>query len=185
MRLDKLIYRDYKDKKGHTYRIQAAGVDTGDGNTNEASQAYCRERGPIVYALRGSSTSWQKTGVVAPPSYLDYNYTGGKITGGLMLWQVGTEQAKTDMYTSLKSVALSPHGSSPGYIHFYAGIPEVFYDELVSERLVMSVDSSGYAHYKYEKGDCENHTLDCLVYAYHAAIKSGARELKEIIFERN
>jgi len=67
----------------------------------------------------------------AQPSQVDVNYRGKTIRGGVRLWMVGTDTAKSEIYNRLRLA----EPSMDGYVHLSSELPEDFYKQLTAEKL--------------------------------------------------
>jgi phage terminase large subunit GpA-like protein len=69
--------------------------------------------------------------------------------------------------------------SAPGYVSFPTGLPDRFFQELVSEQRV-AVKRMGQIVWKWEKPDRQsNEMLDATIYASAAAIKYGVNHISD------
>jgi phage terminase large subunit GpA-like protein len=100
----------------------------------------------------------------------DVNYRGATIKGGVHLWQVGTDTAKSQIYGRLRMAT-----SGPGCMHFYIGLGDEYFCQLTAEKLVTRYTASGYPKSEWVNvaEDKHNEALDCEVYALAAAHRAG------------
>ena len=84
-----------------------------------------------------------------------------------MLWTVGTDTAKTSIYSRLRLT------KGPGIYHWPIGLPDEYYLQLTSERLITS-EKNGRRVREWVKVRPRNEVLDTEVYCYAAALRSGA-----------
>jgi phage terminase large subunit GpA-like protein len=106
--------------------------------------------------------------VLGRPSAQDVDHNGQKIPGGIQLWPVGADTAKSKIYARLKIVK-----PGPGCMHFPLGLPDDYFAQLTAERLVPKY-VRGYLKRIWEKdAGARNEALDLEVYAYAAAIYAG------------
>lgn len=164
---DQLINRHFRHASGVDLQVVSAGIDASDGHTTQAVRAYCRSRAPRVFALKGQAIANKP--VVGMPTKQDLNWKGLKIKDGVELWPVGADTAKSTLYARLH---LTEPG--PGYIHFYIGIEDEFFQQLTAEKIVTRF-IKGYAIREWHnvRGNKRNEALDCWVYAYAAALRAG------------
>ena len=167
--LDEILYRMYRHESGVDLRIVSMGIDTG-GHKTQAVYNYCRQRGPIVFALKGASTPGKP--ILNRPTTQDVTYGGKTIKKGVQLWSIGTDIAKGTIYNRLK---LNDVG--PGYAHFPIGLDDEFYKQLTAEKLVTSYDKQGFPVQKWIKTRERNDVLDEDIYCYAAALKSGMQRM--------
>ena len=164
---DQLVYRPYKHPSGAEMRVVSCGVDASDGNTTQAVRNYCRTRAPIVFALKGQAVSNKP--IIGVPTKQDITWQGEKIKGGVEMWPIGTDTAKATLYARLN--ILEP---GPGYIHFYIGLEDEFFKQLTAEKIVTRF-VKGYPIREWHnvRANKRNEALDCMVYAYAAALRAG------------
>jgi phage terminase large subunit GpA-like protein len=111
--------------------------------------------------------------ILGVPTSQEVNWRGQRIPGGVKLWPVGSSAAKSLLYGRLKIEA-----PGPGYVHFSAELPEDFYDQLTSERLITKyVRGFGRLEWQLQRGR-RNEALDCFVYAYAAAVHLGLHRMR-------
>jgi phage terminase large subunit GpA-like protein len=166
-KLDEILYRHWDHKSGIQLQISSMAVDTGGHFTSQAYN-YCRLRGPIVAAVKGSSQTGKP--IVGRPTMQDVDYMGQTIKEGVQLWPVGTDTAKGLIYNRLKIRKEGP--STAGAIHFPIGLPEDFYQQLTAEKLITRF-VKGYPKPEWVKIYPRNEALDCKVYSYFAALRAG------------
>lgn len=150
-------------------RVLATAVDT--GYRTQTAYDFCRRyRHRGVIAVKGASRPGKS--VLGRPTAQDVNHRGVFIKGGVELWPLGVDTAKARIYARLK---ISKPG--PGCIHFPLGLPDEYFDGLVSERLVTRY-KNGYAVRVFEKdAGVRNEPLDVEVYAYAAALYLGVNRV--------
>jgi phage terminase large subunit GpA-like protein len=168
--LDGLLYRAYDAQEGGKMNIVSAAVDSG-GHHTQAVYRYARDRQPVVMACQGASQA--NAPLLRKPTKQDVAYMGSVIKGGVLLWSIGTDVAKSTIYSRF---GLTKPG--PGYIHFPIGYPDNLYQELTAEKHVDRLHK-GYIRKEWVQIRDRNHALDDLVYAYGAAVRAGAHTLNE------
>lgn len=84
-----------------------------------------------------------------------------------MLWAIGTDSAKRQVYGRMK---LTEPG--PGRMHFPIGLEDEYYEQLCAEKLVTKY-KHGVPYQEWHQSRPRNEALDCEVGAYHAAIRAG------------
>jgi len=163
-KLDTLLTRPYKHESGLDLFIQAAAIDSGGHHTQSVYQ-FCRQRrARHVIAIKGMALA----APIGKPSMQDVNWKGSVIANGVQLWPVGSDAIKGVMYSRLK--ILEP---GPGYYHFSLELPQEFYEQVTSEKLITKY-VKGFPKREWVKKDStRNEALDCKVYAYAAAIYAG------------
>ncbi|MBU0995803.1 MAG: phage terminase large subunit family protein, partial [Proteobacteria bacterium] len=162
--LDALLNRSFDHASGMKLNIISAAVDSGGHYTQEVYN-YCRLRAPRVIAVKGSSQSGRP--VVGRPTQQDVTYKGAKIKKGVQLWPVGTDTAKSTIYSRLRIP-----DPGPGYIHFPVGLPDDFFIQLTAEKQITRY-IKGFPKLEWVKMRNRNEALDCFVYSYAAALRSG------------
>ena len=135
------------------------------------------------YLIKGSGS--QTAPIVRPPKVPDPIVQGGMTTGGKRivssrvrlrreLWTVGTYQAKASLYRQLALPADSPRAICPAgpqdWAHGCDWFRRRHADSIVSERLdERIVKTTGARRMWWRPLTRDNHGLDLLVYATHAA----------------
>jgi len=165
--LDGLLDRQYTKTDGQLIQITSAAVDAGDGRTTQIVRNYCRMRSPKVIAIKGASSPGKS--ILGTPTKQDLTWQGQKIENGVDMWPVGTDVAKNTIYSRLNITR-----GGPGRIHFYVGADDEYFKQLTSEKLITKfVKGFPKREWHIVRGNKRNEALDCLVYAYAAALRSG------------
>lgn len=165
---DLLLHRTYQHAGGTEMHVVSIGVDASDGATTQAVRNYCRSRAPRVFALKGASSSGKP--VISAPAKVDIDWRGEHIEGGVEMWSIGTDTAKSTIYARLNSA----QGPGPGYVHFYAGLEDEYFEQLTAEKLITRwVKGYPVREWHNVRGNKRNEALDCNVYAYAAALRAG------------
>lgn len=162
--LDELLTRTWEGDGDQRYHILSMGVDSG-GHHTQAVYNYCRLRAPRVFALKGASRAGRP--VVGRPTEQDVTWQGETIKGGVQLWPIGTDTAKSVIYGRLRQLI-----PGPGYMHFPIGLPDDFYMQLTAEKLQTKY-VKGYPKLEWVLVRRRNEALDCTVYSYAAALRAG------------
>ena len=167
--LDGLIERQYDAPHimGGILRIVSVGVDSGGHHTQRVYD-YCRRRQPIVFALTGVST--RNKPIIGRPSTPDVTWMGQTIKNGVQLWPVGTDTAKSLVYSRLNMTK-----SAGSLCHFYIGLEEDFFKQLTAEKLVTRF-VKGYPTQDWVLIGHRNEALDCTIYSYAAALRAGLKQ---------
>lgn len=162
---DDLIAREVRREDGMAVPIVASAVDAGDGQTTSFVLDYCRaRRRRKVLAVKGQSQAGKLP--IGRPSKVDLTVRGTVIPRGAQLWPVGTDTIKGVLMARLKD---------EGFMHFPDGLPATYYEQLVAERLVTKF-RNGVPYKVWTKAPgARNEALDCLVYAYAAAVFFGLK----------
>jgi phage terminase large subunit GpA-like protein len=163
--LDNLLNYEFVREDGTKLHILAMAIDA-MGHRTQAVYNYCRFRAPRVMAIQGAHSK-NKPVMSMKPNPQDVTYQGEKIKNGVMLWTVGTDTAKASIYSRLRL------SKGPGIYHWPIGLPDEYYLQLTSERLVTN-EKNGRRVREWVKVRPRNEVLDCEVYCYAAALRSGA-----------
>lgn len=164
--LDRYVFGVYQHALGFPIHVSAAGIDSSDGQTNDAVYAYVRSRrrrGVKVMAIKGESNNINRE-IVSPPKKVDMNNKTTKASKyGLQVYMVGTHKAKDLVFGRLKL-----QGRGPGRVHFYESVRSDYFEQVLSEIKAPSRQRGGRKVYQPKSG-VRNEALDCEVYALHAA----------------
>jgi len=163
---DKLLNRAYERADGAKLYIISAAIDSG-GHRTQAVYRYCRTRAPRVMCIKGASTLGKP--LVNRPTAQDVTWGGQLIKGGVQLWTLGTDTAKSLIYNRLKQ----EDKQSAGYYHFPIGLTDEYYMQFTAEKMVTRYSSKGFPISEYIKTRHRNDVLDAEIYAYCAAIRAG------------
>lgn len=167
--LDEIWNKPIRNAGGGVLGVSAVGIDSSDGMTSEAVYRYVRPRkGRGCMAIKGSSNQRgagaRHKEIFSPPSRsIDTTSTDKAAKWGLKVYQVGTDKAK-----DLIAGRLSLTGSGPGRMHFFAGMPQSYFQSLTSE--VKMPGRSGRMEWTPKAGTRQE-DLDQEVYHLHAARK--------------
>lgn len=164
---DDLLTRGYEHESGALLHITGAAVDSGHHMHHVYN--YCRRRAERVMAVKGRGELGRP--IITRPSKQDVDYKGTIIKNGVLLWSVGVDGAKRQIYHRLKTTE-----PGPGCMHFPIGLPEEYYQQVTAERLLTRYDH-GVPYTVFDAGGRRNEALDCEVYAYAAAIRAGMGKL--------
>jgi len=162
--------------------IEATMVDSGGHNT-QAVYHWCREQGQRhpawnVMAIKGASQAGKPP--LSRPSLVDLNWRGKTLARGLKLWLIGTDTIKHLLYGRLR---ISQPGAG------YVDLPRCLvqsdeYEQLTAERLVTTYHK-GHARLTWVKPNGRrNEALDCMVYAWAAAVYLGIHRMRAVDWER-
>lgn len=160
-KLDPYLKLRFGHAGGQALAIEAAAIDTGGHFTHQAYN-FCRTRArQRIYAVKGDSQ--QGRPIKGKSSLQDVNYRGAIVKRGVKMWLVGTDTAK-DLFHG----RLQINAPGAGYVHFSAGLPGEFYEQLTAEVRVLQKTASG-EQYRWAKRQQRNEVLDCTVYALFAS----------------
>jgi phage terminase large subunit GpA-like protein len=177
--LDLILAKRYPHAGGKTLRINALGVDEGGHHTQEARIFALKRQRRHVLACKGQAVGGKP--VLGPGKLVDIDHRGIKIEQGVKLWPLGVDTGKTRLYNRLGVMlrAYREH-TDPGVsrIHFPAGIPDTYFEQLVAEKLRSRLLPSGFRKAEWIKpSDKANEALDCWVGAYAMAIYAGVQRV--------
>ncbi len=161
--IDDLLYYNFEHPDGYALKISMLGIDSG-GHRTQAIYNYARKR-TNVFALIGASKSGAP--VLGRPSFQDVNHHGKIMKNGVKLWPIGTDTVKSIL---MARIGITEPG--PGMIHFPLGLDEEFFRQLMSEKL-QTTYKKNVMKKEWVKIRSRNEVLDCFVYAYAAAVKTG------------
>lgn len=163
--LDEYLDRKFPHAWGAQMRISATAVDS--GFRTQTVYDWCRRRRHRgIFPVKGQSQTGKT--VLGRPTKQDVDHRGKVVRGGVEVFPLGVDTAKSKIYARLKITE-----PGPGAIHWPLGLPDEYYTQLTAERLV-SRYFKGYVKTSWEKdAGARNEALDLEVYAYAAAIFSG------------
>jgi phage terminase large subunit GpA-like protein len=121
--------------------ITACAIDTGDGQTSDASYAFVRKhsrRDRPVYATKGASDQLGRVEVWSKPRAIDPNKRATKASrAGVQVHSIGTVKAKDLLLgwaTDTGRVRLT--GTGAGRMHWYRGVRDDFFEQMLGEMKV-------------------------------------------------
>ena len=168
IQLERLLMQTFKGADGLDYGIRMLAVDSGF-NTQYVYN-WTRKFPPNrVVAIKGRDGL---ATMVGRPSHVDVNVRGKTIARGLMIWPVGTNIAKSELYGILRMGKNEDGSLPPAWAHF-PEYPEEYFKQLSAEKLVLKKNAKGFSKYEWEKTRERNEALDCRVYARAASIILG------------
>lgn len=163
------LSRDFIHFSGLPLKITCTAIDSGH-KTNEVYH-YVRTHSPSTIAVKGMSTA--AAPVIGRPTLQDITHQGLTIKHGVQLWPIGTDTAKSTIYTRLKITTPGPR-----YIHLPLGLDDDYYRQLTSEKHITRYDKSGKPKREWIlPSGRRNEALDCTVYALAAAVRSGLERM--------
>lgn len=142
-------------------QIHAACIDSGGHFTHEVYQFAREHRALNIMAIKGQSQ--RNKPIIGRPSKVDLNLKRQTIKNGAEVWPVGTDTAKSTIYSRLK---LNEPGA--GFIHFHADLPPDYFEQLTAERLVTRYVKGFPVREWTKKSGARNEALDTFVYGLAA-----------------
>jgi phage terminase large subunit GpA-like protein len=161
--LDVLLATPFEHASGRPLYIDSVGIDT--GFHTQAVYNYCRARPIKTMAIKGASVAGKP--IINGTSPVDVTWQGEKEKDGCLLWMIGTDTAKAQIYASLGITK-----AGPGFCHFPIGLEDEFYKQLTAEKKITEYHK-GFPKPVWMKIRPRNEVLDCSVYAYAAALRAG------------
>jgi phage terminase large subunit GpA-like protein len=160
MALSEKLNTPLRNAFGMDLVIQAAAIDTGGHHTHQV-YTYARSNpAKRVIAIKGSQTPSRPI-LAGRPSAVDVNHRGRVIRGGVKLYMVGTDTAKSAIFARLAADADTDPAQR--LIHFSEGLDEDYYAQLTSEAF-----DPQHNRWVKRRGR-RNEGLDTFVYAMAAA----------------
>lgn len=184
--IEKLREKAYDHAGGQTLRIAAMGIDS--GYLTQEVYDFCRKWSHRhVFATKGDGATGKP--VLSRPALVDINHRGKKIKRGVHLWHIGTDTAKERFYGRL-DLGIDPQSGNvveregPGFQHFPRGLPDVYFDGIVSEKLLRR-RVRGIEKHEWVKTFDRNEPLDLKIGCYAAAVYAGLQRVNWDELERN
>jgi phage terminase large subunit GpA-like protein len=175
--LDLLLARPWPKTSGRQIDLSLAAIDAGFATDDVLT--YCRRYGPNkVIAVRGVAgdaapriAKVQRERDEKRGTVLKYSRRFFNIGANTLKWSLYKDLAKDDP-------------TAPGYVSFPTGLPDSYFQELVSEQRV-AVKRMGQIVWKWEKPDRQaNEMLDTMIYATAAALKHGVNWISDQGWQR-
>ena len=163
--LDQILFSAYASEDDYQIHVTAAGIDSGDGATNDAVYHYVRSRrgrGVKLMAIKGDSTGDRE--IATAPRKVDLNQRNTKAARyGLEVYIVGVNKGK-----DLIDARLRLKGLGPGRMHWYRDVRSDYYEQMLGEVKAPSRAKRGKLVWQ-KKAGARVEALDCENYALHAA----------------
>ena len=158
--VDEAVLKEWPHASGAKLRPDVVAIDSGGHFTAEVYQ-FARERARQgVIAIKGASQ--RNKPVIGKGSKVDINAKGKTMKRGAMLFNVGTDTAKTTLFARLKH-----NEPGEGYLHFPMEASEEYFKQLTAEKQVMKYSRGGFPTREWvKKPSARNEALDTLVYAF-------------------
>lgn len=163
-----MLMRRVRHASGAELRFAAIAIDSSDGTTSEAVYAFVRKHnqpGRPVYPVKGASDAIGRVEIWTPPKAIDPNLKATKASkAGVQVNIVGTAKAKDLILGwSEQGGQVRLHGNGPGRMHWYKGVRDDFYEQLLSEIKIPHRHNPRIREWK-PRTDRRNEVLDCTVY---------------------
>ena len=161
------LFKGYPHITGCTLKITATAVDSGDGNTTHQVRMFCKQWGhKHVIATKGQSQPGKP--ILGRPTDQDINHRGRVIKGGVKIWPLGSDTAKSLIYARY---GIETPG--PGYVNLPQGLPDEAFAQMTAER-VETKWVKGFPRRAFVKdASARNEDLDCFAMALAAAHYAG------------
>jgi len=185
--LETFLFRPYAHASGAELFVEAASIDSGDGNTSDAVYWFCRKhRRRGVMPVKGRDVGE----IFAHPRAVDPGRKPTKAAKyGLHVYLVGTEKAKDLL------IGFGEHGgrlrlceklgdrvitgNGPGRMHWYRGIRGDYFGQVTAEvKAPMKGKQRNKLYWQVKSGQ-RNEALDCEVYAIHASRRTKVNLMTE------
>lgn len=175
--LETLLDKTYVHASGAKMRIAMMAVDA--GFNSQVVYDWCRRHpSDRVMAVRGVASAKVLLG---SPSQVDVTSGGKKIRRGALVWPVGVNIAKSELYGWLRlKRPADGEPFPPGYCHF-PEYDERYFKGLASEHLVPVKKRTGHIVPQWEViPGRRNEPLDCRNYARAAAARLGVDRFEDV-----
>jgi phage terminase large subunit GpA-like protein len=165
--LDEYLATPFPHAAGCELSIKGVGIDSGGHHTQDVYD-YCRIRkARNIFATKSYSVSGRA--IIGKPSKVDVTIHGKTIKNGAEVWMIGSDTAKSLIYSRLAN----EDAEVDGYIHISKYFSDSFFKQLVSERLETHYHK-GFARMTWQlPPGVRNEVLDCTVGAKVATYKLG------------
>ncbi|WEK04553.1 MAG: phage terminase large subunit family protein [Candidatus Devosia phytovorans] len=177
LKLDEYFRTPVRDAFGQDRRIEALGVDSGDGLRTTQVYSWCANR-VGTHAIKGM----QGRGVpaIGLPQKVSVRKSGKRQkVGAAKVWPVGTWTLKGELMGNLHKEIVRDDGRTivpGGYCHFADWHDESYFKQLTAEYFQRKL-VKGKPHEGWDKLRRENHWLDVRVYAMAMAELLGISKL--------
>lgn len=174
--LDEFYGRSLVDAYGNSRRIEALGVDGGDGGRTNQVLEWCRRR-PNAFAIKGQGG--RGVPAISVPQKKSVTRRGKrKKFGSSTLWPVGTWGLKSELFANLHKPGLAAgmECDPSGYVHFGKFLPKEYFMQLTAESFVAEMKGKRLKE-EWVRLRRDNHCLDAHIYAMAMAERLGLSEL--------
>jgi phage terminase large subunit GpA-like protein len=168
---ERLMAHTVRHATGARLPLTAVAIDTSDGQTSDASYAFVRKHNRAdrqVIAVKGAPDDQGRYEIWVPPKPMEPNARSTKASRlGIKMHIVGTAKAKDLILGwSEQGGRVRLTGTGPGRMHWYEGVRDDFYEQLLSEIKIPSLRNPAKRVWK-KRTDRHNEGLDCTVYAVY------------------
>lgn len=170
--LDQMLDRMIHHASGKAMAIAAVAIDCSDGQTSDAVYTYVRKRHQAdrpVLAVKGASDAEGRVEIWTPVTKrVDRGHMPTKAARfGVSVCIVGTARAK-DLILGFAQEGgrIRLTGDGPGRMHWYQGVRDDFYEQILGEIKIPSRTDPRKRVWK-ARTDRRNEALDCTVYAVY------------------
>jgi phage terminase large subunit GpA-like protein len=163
------IDRKFPDAFGGVRYLDALAVDS--GYRSNTVYAWVRDHQrlhpdtgyDLILATKGQP-GWGKP-AIGQPTLVDIDLAGRKINQGCKVWSVGTWPLKADFYSHLRQEGITAGAprDPDGYCHFGTWVDEVYFRQLVGDRLEQVKVHGKVAGQRWAQIK-NNHFHDCRIY---------------------
>lgn len=151
----------YRNLFGVDMRIESAAIDSAGHHTQAVYRFVRNWKGRTrLFAVIGRDNK----PLVGRPSKVDVDDSGDTIKGGLQLWTVGVDKAKSTLFARLLADRKAMEDGGELFINFSDDLDDDYYEQLTAE-----VYDPVNKKWKKRKGQERNEALDCWNYSYFAA----------------
>lgn len=159
---EEILDRSWPDAFGGSRRLDALGVDAGDGTRAQVVYNFARGR-TNVFATKGMR-GWSAP-AIGTASPVDIDWRGKKIRKGVSLWPIGTWGLKALVYSDLRKDGRRAGAEidPPGYCHFGGWLDEAYFLQMTAERLMEERVRGRITRVWKVLAKRDNHFLDCRV----------------------
>jgi len=184
-KLDEILQEKWvHEKSGAELSISMLAIDSGY-NTQKVYNWVRKHPTSRVIAVKGKE---ELSRMVAPSSRVDVHSKGKVLRRGLVLWHVGNNIAKSDLYGALNlkkptDTELEKSGYPSGYCHFPM-YDEKFFQMICSEQLVTKMSRGRPKKVWQVKPNTRNEALDIRCYLRAGASVFGIDRFKQEKWEQ-
>lgn len=175
--LEKIVTSGFPHVNGFEMGLSKVAIDS--GYCTQEVYNFCRKfSNRDVIPIKGRD---KLDKIVGSPSAVDLKEDGGSIRKrrAILLWPIGVNVVKSQVYGDLKKVKLEEDDYYPaGYIHFPMMDKEYFL-QLTAEERKITKNKKGFSVIEWHKKRERNETLDLFVYNRAAAHIYGIDRFKE------